>query len=197
MTFDQLAAGATALELLRSHAGGNREVANFEVAPGARIGVELKRAELASQVTGAPGEADHAGNRHVRRHVLARAEMLRHHRSHLRIVDDRGRRVAGKEMIGCLPVVGNLAYHRAHDRQLVGHLGRAGEVFAEHLAGVGLGDIEGAAIFGRRFGLGIPRFLLSHAAGQMYLNDARGFGLGLARRFSHCTLAEEVSERQP
>ena len=102
---------------------------------------------------------------------------MRHDAAHLRVVDDGGGRVAGVEVVGSLLVVGDLADDGADDGELVGDFGEAGEVFAEDLAGFGFHDAEAAAVFGGGLGLGVPGFLLGHAAGKVEVDDAFGFAL--------------------
>jgi hypothetical protein len=52
-------------------------------------------------------------------------------------------------------MIGDAALTRSHDRELVGDLSHATEVFAEELAGLGLRDIERPTILGRCFRLRI------------------------------------------
>ena len=77
-------------------------------------------------------------------------------------------------MIGGEAVVGDFADYGADYGDLVGDLGEAGEVFAEGFAGFGFDDAERPAVFAGGLGLGVPGFLLRHAAGKVEVDDAFG-----------------------
>ena len=175
LAFHDVARGFAAFELLHGDAVGDAEVAHLEFALRTRVGVELKRAILAAEEPRAAFKAAHGRDRHIGRHAFAHSHEMRHHAAHLRVVDDRRRRVAGVEVIRCLLVIGDLAGDGADDGEFVGDLGEAGEIFAEDLAGVGFGHTKSAAIFGGGFGFGVPGFLLGHAAGEVEMDDAFGF----------------------
>lgn len=90
-----------------------------------------------------------------------------------RVLDGRALAVAGKHRVTGSAVIRFLPSDGTNDRHLVRDAGEVAEVFIEHDAGnLRLGDAERTAVFERSLGLRIPRFLVSHAAGQHDLNHA-------------------------
>ncbi len=97
------------------------------------------------------------------------------HRADAGVLDGGRGQVAGEHLVGGLRVVRNAARDGADYRNLIGDLRRAREILAEYDAReLGFDDAERAAIFDRRLGLRIPRFLVRNAARKHDLDHALG-----------------------
>ena len=173
MVIDDVADLAAGGESAIVHARRQAQVADLVVRP-AGVAADAERPELRAEVAGA-AVLRGAGDRHVRRQVLARAELVRHHGTETRMHDRRALAVAGVHGVTRPAVIRLLAGDGADDGQLVGDLGQVAKVFIQDDAGqFRLGHAERAAILQRGVGLGVPRFLVGHAAGQDDLDDALG-----------------------
>ena len=174
------------------------EVADLKLGIG-RIGAEAETGVGTRQVARARELVGDARDADVGGEILARSEFVGDHGSDARILQRRARPIAREHVVRAA-LVGRLAVgHRAADREFVGDLGRMREQFTKSYAGQNRVDAaQGAAVFDRRVGLGVERFLVGVAAGQVDVDDRLGDAfLGrLAGIGPGCLHPKEVAERE-
>ena len=199
--FDDLASRPSSAEAFGGNTFGDRKISHLEAALSG-VGVEIERPERAAEKTGRPREAVVVRDRNVRRQITATSQFMRDDRTHLRKVDDGGRRVAGEEVISRQLVIGDAPHHATDHGDLIGNGSGLRKIVAEDITVFCLHDAERTAVLNGSFRLGVERLLLRHASPQMELDHAQRFGLkllGSRRRkgvFASCFQTQHVAQRQ-
>ena len=97
---------------------------------------------------------------------------MRNHGTEAREFDRRARAIAGEHVVSA-PLVSRLTVcHGPNHCHLVSHLGQVFEILAElETSHIGVNRLVRTSILGRRKGLRVPRFLVSHSTGEVNVNQ--------------------------